>query len=73
VRPEGLRKLKKFIHFIGSRIRDLPVFKHIVLSTTLPLDATNQPTARNKFLLEDVSCTASQDIPEINKKKNSMV
>jgi hypothetical protein len=24
VRPEGLGKLKKFVHLIGSRIRDLP-------------------------------------------------
>jgi hypothetical protein len=26
VRPEGLAKLKKFVHLIGSRTRDLPAY-----------------------------------------------
>jgi hypothetical protein len=47
VRPEGLGKLKKFIHLIGSRIRDLPTCR------TVPL-----PRAANHVLGCDESCQA---------------
>jgi hypothetical protein len=34
--PEGLRKLKKFIHFTGSRTRDVPGCGIVPQRTTLP-------------------------------------
>jgi hypothetical protein len=37
VRLEGLGKLKKFIHLIGSRARDFPARSVVSQPTTLPL------------------------------------
>jgi hypothetical protein len=38
VRLEGLRQLKKIIHLIGTRTRDLPVCSIVPQPTTLPRD-----------------------------------
>jgi hypothetical protein len=42
VRPEGLRKLKNIIRFIGSRTRDLPLLhRHIDKFTWTSSDGKN--------------------------------